>query len=319
MQKPKLSILMSTYGETESNIREAVESMLSQTLSGFELIVINDNPKRLDVESILCSYHDSRIRFYQNPINIGLAMSMNKAAEMARTDVYARMDADDIAIPTRLEKQFDIIRHGSYDLVFSDFSYIDEKSELIKDRAEHVYYTSEELNRVLAMDNVIHHPTVMFTREIFEKVGGYRNFPCSQDADLWFRMHECGCKFFMINEKLLLYRINSNSISNMRWYQQQLTCNYIFDLSIERLVNGGKDSFSVDNYSTYLFKWGMGNPQKEERLRKDYNNLSKANICKTQGKIVLSFMIRLGVFITSRYMRNHILKVIKKKKYINTI
>lgn len=315
MQEPKLSILMSTYGETESHIREAVESLLCQSFSEYELIVINDNPNRTDIKSILDSYGDSRIRFYQNSSNIGLAMSMNKAARMALTDIFARMDADDIALPQRIEKQYKEIQKGFFDFVFSDFNYIDEKSNLVEGRIEHPYYSPEELNFILTKDNVIHHPTVMFTRSIFEKVGGYRDFPCSQDADLWFRMHEAGCRFLMLKDKLLQYRINSNSISNKRWFQQQLTCNYIFDLSIERLKRNGNDSFSQENYSIYLSKWDVGNPQKASKLRRDYRLLSRAAKCKFKGRKIYALFIRLWVFISSRYMRNHILQV-KRKTYL---
>lgn len=303
---------MSTYNETESNIRESVESILSQTLSEFELIVVNDNPIRTEIKSIFDSYDDSRIHFYQNPLNIGLAMSMNKAAKMAKSNIFVRMDADDIAQPTRLEKQYQTIRDNTYDFIFSDYSYIDEQSVLIEDISEHQYYTSEELSKVLARVNVIHHPTVMFTRAIFEKVGGYRDFPCSQDADLWFRMQEVGCRFYMINEKLLLYRVNSNSVSNTRWYQQQLTCNYIYDLSIERLQNGGKDSFSIVSYNKYLQRWGLGDFNKEKKLRRDYELLSKANKYITQGYTISGLSIRIWVFLTSVYMRKHILQVKKK-------
>lgn len=307
---------MSTYNETESNIRESVESILTQTFTKFELIVINDNPQRQDVELVLNTYSDSRIRFFQNPCNIGLAMCMNKAAEIANSDVFARMDADDIAKPNRLEKQYNILQEGNFDFIFSDYEYIDEASNLINDKQEHKYYTPSDLSNVLAKVNVIHHPTVMFTKAIFDKVGGYRNFPCSQDADLWFRMQEAGCRFCMIKDKLLLYRINTNSISNKRWYQQQLTCNYIYDLSIERLLNDGKDSFSVDNYNAYLSKWGIGDSEKERKLRRDYKLLSKANRCRVEGKKVYPLFLRMWVFVTSKYMRMHILQVKKKKSLL---
>ena len=303
---------MSTYRETESDIREAVESILDQTFSEFEFIIINDDPTRLVIKEILDSYSDNRIRLYQNHSNIGLAMSMNMAAELAQTNIFARMDADDIAQPNRLEEQFKIISQGNYDFVFSDYDYIDEKSQIIENKHNNPYYTSDELNKVLARVNVIHHPTVMFTKAIFEKVGGYRNFPCSQDVDLWFRMNEADCRFYMIKEKLLHYRINPNSVSNKRWFQQQITCNYIYDLSIERLINNGKDSFSLDAYNKYLLKCGLGNSNKEYKLRKDYSLLHKASLLKKDGNKVNSFIVRMWVFLASSYMRRHIIQVKRK-------
>ena len=319
MSTPKISILMSTYNETESDIRESVESMLRQTFTDYEMIVVNDNPKREDVKAILDSYNDSRIIFYQNPTNIGLAMSMNKAAEIAKAHIYARMDADDIAETTRLEKEYELLKTGKYDFIFTDYNYIDEKSQLITEKTEHTLYKPEELSNVLARVNVIHHPTVMFTKAIFDKVGGYRNFPCSQDADLWFRMQEAACRFYMIPEKLLRYRINTNSVSNKRWYQQQLTCNYIYDLSIERLESNGKDSYSLEGYNAYLQKWGCGKPEMEAKLRKAYSYLSKAIKLRTEGKFVEPLLLRIWVFISSPYMRMHTLNIKRKEKLLKNI
>ena len=310
-----ISILMSIYNETAKQICEAVESLLSQTYQNFELIVINDNPNRNDVKEILASYKDTRIRLYQNETNLGLAMSMNKAAELSSSEVefFARMDADDIAEPNRLEKSYTVLSSWQYDLVFSDYSYIDEKSNEIHNRDPHTIYTSEELTMALGIKNVIHHPTVMFTRSIFEKVGGYRDFPCSQDADLWFRMYEAGCRFKMLPDKLLKYRINSNSVSNKKWYQQQLTCSYIYDLSIERLKNHGEDSFSSESYHEYLRKWGVCDKKKEAELRYAYHCLEKANVLGREGHKLQSFVLRLWVFIISSFMRRHILNVKRKR------
>lgn len=304
---------MSIFNETESNIRESVESMLCQSFSDFEIIVINDNPNRSDVSRILNSYNDTRIRLYHNTTNIGLAMCMNKAAQIARSKIYARMDADDIAEPCRLEKQYQVIQSGQYDFVFSDYSYIDERSNLIEGLATHQYYSPTKLNEIIAIVNIIHHPTVMFTKSIFEKAGMYRNFPCSQDADLWFRMQEIGCRFYMINKSLLRYRINPNSVSNKRWFQQQLTCNYIYDLSIERLKNKGKDSYSTDNYNDYLKHNGLGNKHKENELKRAYEILSIANNYKSRGNLIYSSLLRIWVFMTSEYMRKHIIRVKKKE------
>ncbi len=315
MSKPRLSILMSVYNEPDYQIKESVESLLCQTFSDFELIVVNDNPNRKDVESIIGNYHDNRIRFYHNEKNIGLAMSMNKAASLACADFFARMDADDIADVQRIEKEIEALAKG-YDIVFSHYSFIDEMSHELTGRKA-PQYSNENISRKISLDpSIIHHPTTLFTKAIFDKVGGYRDFPCSQDADLWMRMAEAGAQFYYISDNLLRYRINSQSVSNKRWYKQQLTCNYIFDLSLERLQKG-EDSYNLDSYTRYLQKWGVENPNAELRLRNCYSLLSKSATLAANGKRIASLILRIRVFLSSSLMRNHYLALKKKERILN--
>ena len=104
----------------------------------------------------------------------------------------------------------------------------------------------------------------MMRRETFERVGGYRDFPCAQDSDLWMRMQEGGAAFYLLKRPLLKYRINSEGTTQKKYFKQQLTLHYIYSLSIERLETG-KDSFSKDNYTDYLSKCGLG-LKKEKRI-----------------------------------------------------
>ena len=216
---------MSTYNEPERYIRESVDSILAQTLNDFELIVVNDNPQRQDIGAILESYNDSRLVFIQNEQNIGLAMCMNKAAAIAKADIFARMDADDVAEKDRLSIQYNIITSKDCDFVFSSFTRIDEDSKTVSPFVpssgdEHGIRVSHQ---VALNPSCVHHPTVMMKRTIFEKVEGYRNFPCSQDADLWLRLQEVGCRFYKIDQPLIRYRINSQSVSKQKWFRQRLT------------------------------------------------------------------------------------------------
>lgn len=313
-----VAILMSIYRETESQIRDSVESLLNQTYKDFELIVINDNPQRTDIKQIFDSYKDIRIRLYQNSTNIGLAMSMNKAVELAspEVDIFARMDADDIAFAQRLEKCVPFILNGKYDFVFSQFHCINETSTVIPTPLQRVF-PDESLNRIISLQpSIIHHPTVMFTKQIFNRVRGYRDFPCSQDADLWLRMAEAGCRFHMIREPLLYYRINSCSVTMTKWFRQRLTCNYIFKLSIERLKTG-QDSYSKDNYEEYLLNHGIQDANKEHKLRVCYRDLSKAIEYQQKGYKLQYCLIRIKVFIKSNILRNYYISLIEKRIIMN--
>lgn len=289
---------MSVFSETEEQIREVLDSLENQTFKNFEIIIILDDPNRNDVETIIDCYKDLNIIFYRNAQNIGLAMSMNKAASLANSDIFARMDADDVCEPQRLEKEYNAIKSNNVDLIFSRFSYIDMDSHPIK-KDLIVYLPPEQLkDNPDIIVNHIHHPTVMYTKKIFVKSGGYRDFPCSQDLDLWLRMWEMNCRFLMLPDILLKYRISPNSISSRKWFQQQITCDYIWELTFERRKKG-KDSFSSQNYISYVNKMGLGKKENEEKLRKGYAYLQKAQEKKTKGEILYCLFYRIQAIATS--------------------
>ena len=257
---PDISVLMSVYNEDYEQIMLAVNSILAQSYKDFELIIVHDSPENKDMYTFLqkLALNDSRIILYQNPKNIGLAMSMNMAATIASGKWFARMDADDIAMPERFKIQIECLKNNVYDLVFTNFYEIDERGKLISDNMISYHYKDEEIIRKLCVENIIHHPTVMMTREIFERVGGYRNFPCSQDYDMWLRMVNHGCKFHMINKPLLNYRLRSSGVSANKRLQQKLTLDYARDLMIERLESG-EDTYTYDNYVLYVNKITLKN------------------------------------------------------------
>lgn len=246
----KISVLMSIYNENDREIFESINSILNQTVRDFELIIVVDNPDITMLGEHLkeIGITDNRIRIIYNHFNIGLAESMNKALAASKGMYIARMDADDIALPSRFQEEVTVL-DDSYDLVCTDYMLIDEKSEIIERPT--VSYSMETLEKDLKYGNIIHHPTVMMRREILEKVDGYRNFPCAQDYDLWLRILEEGGRFAIINKPLLKYRLRGNSITESKSFKQVATIWYIQKLCKER-KKLGKDSFSQTNYNKYL-------------------------------------------------------------------
>ena len=311
------SVLMSIFNETAEQIKESVASVLSQDFNNFELIIILDNPERTDVEKLIIDFNDSRIVFKKNDNNVGLAISMNKAARLANSDIFIRMDADDMCLPGRFKREIEILQTERYDFVFSNYDEIDGNSIVIKEaKKEDDITDSRDLYKMISLDpSIIHHPTVIFTRAIFEKAGCYRNFPCSQDSDLWLRMAECGCRYYKIGQSLLRYRVNPNSVSNKRWYQQQLTCHYIFELSIQRLING-KDNYSMDSYNLYLKRFNVDDEHAKIHLQKAVDNLALSSIAMSNGKLMQSFWLKIKVVLTSRVYRRHVYYLLKKKTLI---
>lgn len=305
---------MSVYNETVEQIRESVASVLSQDFEDYELIIVLDKPERTDVEVVLNSFGDSRIVFLRNDKNIGLAMSMNRAASIAKSEIFIRMDADDVSLPGRFKREMDIIESGDYDFVYSNYNDIDTDSHIIrKCTVEEDVSDPQVTGKKVSLDpSIIHHPTVMFTKQIFEKAGGYRDFPCSQDSDLWLRMVENGCRFYQLGTPYLNYRVNPNSVTSKRWYQQQLTCHYIFELSLQRLTRG-KDDYSLENYHKYLVKFKIDDEIEKAKLKKAVDTLSRAAIENEQGHRVKSLLLRSKVLLISNVYRRHYYNLIKKR------
>lgn len=308
-----ISVLMSTFNETEEQITASIESILKQDFKSFEFIIINDNPNREDLNYILEKFSliDNRIIVVKNDKNIGLALSLNKAAAYANTEYYARMDADDISHPSRLGIQYTILKSGDYDLVFTDYTYIDEQSNPIPRSTN--YWHEKDIYKYLPTKSIIHHPTVMMKKSIFDKVGGYRNFPCAQDYDLWLRLLENGCRFFMIDKKLLQYRVRQNNISKSKSYEQKITIDYIRELFIQRLKSG-KDDYSYDNYIKYMHINKLKNPV--EQIDFYGTILIEAMEYLKKKKYLHWLLLRIKVFIKSPVYRRSFLRTIRLKFYI---
>lgn len=98
---PVISVIMPVYNTKEKFLREAVESILNQTFTDFEFIIINDGSDSI-TEDIILSYKDLRIKYLKNEQNLGIVQSLNKALKSASGKYIARMDADDISMPHRL-------------------------------------------------------------------------------------------------------------------------------------------------------------------------------------------------------------------------
>ena len=310
----KASVLMSIYNETTEQIKESVSSVLLQDFRDFELIIVLDKPERTDVEDSLNCFDDSRIVFLRNDKNIGLAMCMNRAASIANSEIFIRMDADDVSLPGRFKREMEIIESGNYDFVYSNYNDIDTDSIIIrKCDVEEDITDSQITRRMVALDpSIIHHPTVMFTKQIFEKAGGYRDFPCSQDSDLWLRMAENGCRFYKLGTPYLNYRVNPNSVTSKRWYQQQLTCHYIFELSLQRLTRGN-DDYSLDNYHNYLDKFRVDDENAKAKLRKAVDTLCQAAFATSEGHRIKGLLLRVKVLLISNVYRRHYCNLIRKR------
>jgi len=155
-----ISILMSTFNEEPAQLIQAVNSNLQQTYQFKELIIVLDNPNRQDLKDILVKFSqdDDRVKPIFNSLNIGLAQSLNKAAAAANSEVFARMDADDIAFPNRLEVEVARLQEYKLDVISANIVYIDNQGNEIGEKSA-VPENSNVIANTLFFGSTIIHPT----------------------------------------------------------------------------------------------------------------------------------------------------------------
>jgi glycosyltransferase involved in cell wall biosynthesis len=202
--KPLVSVILPVYNAANF-LNEAIDSILEQTYTNLELIIINDGSTDIS-EEIIKAYTDHRIRYINNEINIGLNKSLNRALAIARGELIARMDADDISMPTRIEKQVQAFQQdSSLILVGSNAGKIDTigNLDIIKNEYE---LTNEILKAILFFTCPFTHPTIMFRKFSSNGLVLYNeNIKQAEDYCLYAFLVDKG-RFTVINESLLLYR-----------------------------------------------------------------------------------------------------------------
>ena len=212
-KKPLVTIVMSVYNG-EQFLREAIDSMLGQTFSDFDFLIINDASTDNSVK-IINEYDDQRIKLIHNKQNIGLTKSLNKGLKLAQGRYIARMDADDISLPTRLEKQVDYMEsHSEVGLCGGWFQIIE--GPFIKKPETH-----EEIAVRMLRRNPFGHSTVMMRKSVLENhsLTYDETLVSSQDYDFWSRMINY-TKAYNIPEVLVKYRVHNKQISASKRNEQ---------------------------------------------------------------------------------------------------
>lgn len=231
MKDCKVTVLMSVYNG-EKYLREAIESILNQTYTDFEFLLINDSSTDKSME-ILQSYNDPRIRIITNEKNLGLTKSLNKGLELARGEYVARMDADDISLPERLERQVNYLNENSKTGVLgTNVQYIDEFGKL------HEIQRWPEKDALIKWNlcffNPIAHPTVMMRLDLIKKIAGYdENIVYAQDYDLWVRLISESA-FGNLQHILLYLRKSDDNVSHKHYLEQK---SYSYQISRRAISN----------------------------------------------------------------------------------
>lgn len=223
MAIPKVSVIMSVYKEPVEWLRESIDSILNQTFIDFEFIIICDNPDYKEGIELLEEYRerDKRIVLLYNKQNIGLTKSLNKGLSIARGEYIARMDADDVSLPERFERQVTYMdEHSDCGICGSNFIYFGSRNHEVK-------YREKITNDDLILESPFAHPTVMIRSSFLGERRYDERFRVSQDYNLWARLWGDEYYFYNIQKPLLNYRCSEQQIMAKSGSQQILNARII--------------------------------------------------------------------------------------------
>lgn len=206
---PKVSVVMPVYNGGKY-LHAAIDSILTQTFSDFELLIINDGSTD-NSDSIIMSYTDVRVKYFRNEMNIGVAATLNKGILLSVAKYIARMDADDICLPERFEKQVAYLdSHADVAVIDCAMQYMTENGiPLNKFNSKVKSYN--EIKKMIPWRNCLGHSSVMYHRQIVTEYL-YRQV-IYEDLDLWYRLINDGYIIERLEDPLLLYRIHDASIT----------------------------------------------------------------------------------------------------------
>lgn len=240
-------------------LKESIQSILNQSYKFFELIICNDWPDNTTTDDVVKSFNDKRIIYIKNEKNIGVAATRNKLKSLAIGEYIAIMDADDISNRYRFEKEVNFLQENrDIDLV-SSYVYMPTG----KWHQQHTK-TPEEISTCLLLGgNTVSNQAAMFRQKPFENIWYDESLKTCDDFDFWITAIEQGCKFAIIPENLVTYRVQENSISTNE-KQNIKDTNYIVKKHISKVVDLSKyKSDVIENFrgcgyiKRKVYKWEL--------------------------------------------------------------
>ena len=323
LMKAEISVIMSVYNG-EEYLAETIESVINQTFKNWELIIINDCSKDSTGE-ILADYaeRDDRIKVFTNETNLKLPASLNKAISLSSGKYIARMDADDICLPDRLEKQYKFMEENS-DTALSSCRFFTVKNGVYKPGGVGGRYDYEAVSALLLVTNPIMHPGVIARAEVLKKYSYDVTVTCTEDLELWTRLVMEKQKIRILPEYLLIYRLHDKQITSTtleRQHTEVLKIEEKFYLSLvsemsdemKKFYIGGvyfKEIAGIDKFIKYA-KWLKRNATENfEKSAVEYalfEILAEYKRCGIKKADIIRGMLILSPFFLAK-------EIIRRKK-----
>ena len=259
---PSLSVIVPVYNG-EQTIRETIDSVLQQTFSDFELIVINDGSQDSTLE-VVSSIPDARIKIFSHP-NAGQAISRNRGIERASGEFIAFLDADDLWKPDKLEVQLKALEANPQAAVAYSWTDFIDKSGQFLGNGTRINYSGNVYEKLLVRNFLEHGSNPLIRRQALTEVGAFdASLTPAEDWDLYLRLASC-YNFIAVPSAQVLYRVSANSsstnVSRMEAASLQV---------IERAFNQAPASlqhlkkYSLSTLYVYLMFKSLENPSKRQ-------------------------------------------------------
>ncbi len=226
----------------EQYVDKAIKSIINQTYQNIEFIIIDDSSNDNSFKIIKkWADNEKKIKILKNSINIGLTKSLNKAIKICQGDFIARQDADDVSLPSRLEKQVDFLKKNKY---FA-FCGCDSIRKQNKNQNLIYYFDYNEIEKNLIVENCFIHPSILIRTSILKTYGAYdESYYYGQDYELWCRLiYKYKLKAKNLHDKLIIMNIPSK-----KFYKK-----YLKKFLTQR-INTVKTQFKYIKFTQYKFK-----------------------------------------------------------------
>lgn len=306
MSNPLVSVILPCYN-AEKFIEASIASIISQTYSNLEIIAIDDSStdNTFSILQIL-SKNDNRIKILHNEKNAGLVFSLNKGIVNAKGKYIARMDADDISLPQRIEKQIKFMEQHT-DVALCGSGYLIINSENKETGKISLPSENEEIKAALLFTNAFAHPTVVIRKEILERCGLYEEgLVPAEDYELWIRIAE-NYKIANIPAYLLKYRVHESNLTLTKKENQK----HAFEI----ILNKHAEAFGyAEPFIVYHVKFLNGSWNKRSSIKeiKGFKNWKEVLIEKNSRWEFTTNALLKKYF--AKYYSNALLSIIKSKE-----
>lgn len=206
---PLVSVLMPTYNTSAAHLREAIDSILNQSYTNFELLILDDASSQQDIKTVLQSYTDPRIKFFENKVNLGISQTRNKLISLAQGEYLAVHDHDDISDPNRLMVQVAFLeKHPDVGVVGAYYTIIPKKTLKLQPTS------NEEIEKYFMYICHLPHPVAMIRKSVLHQysVQYEEEYSPAEDYRMWCKLIG-KTKFANIPQSLLLYRWHDKNTS----------------------------------------------------------------------------------------------------------
>lgn len=273
---PLVSVMMPVYN-AEAFLEISIASILNQTHKDLELIIINDGSND-NSKKIIESFTDSRIKYYENPVNSGIVITRNRAIDLSMGKYIAFLDSDDIAYPDRIKLQFEFLENNTdYGMCGSFYEIIDEAEKLIG--RNRLPESDSEIKAHLVLNNCFCNSSVMVRRELLNGLRYDKAYEMAEDYFLWYRISKI-TKVRNLPVFTTRYRVHGSNIS-IKKSAVMIRCRKAIDMAIldDLQIKYSQDqldlhsNFILGNYA--YFSDGKKLTELESWLKDFYIQISK--------------------------------------------